>query len=131
LLRTTSSSHELTNELVDSLHQFGDWNIEAERFSKNGWSVYLIGIEAGSCGWFELMHVIMRDLRKKAETEACFYWLSSLSSLALSEWHLSTGKPPLDHYIKSMTELKVKVNYPFFFVGLYIKKEVFLGFASI
>jgi hypothetical protein len=119
LLRTTSSSHELTNKLIDSLHQFGNWDIHTEKFSKNGWSLYLIGIEAGSCGWYKLMYVIMRDLRKKAETEACFYWLSSLSSLAQGEWHLSTGKPALDHHIRSMTELKVKKIYIYIYIYIY------------
>lgn len=115
LLRTTKSSHELTTVLISLLNQFGQWDDEKKSYLNNGWNVYLIGMEAGSCGWYELMYTTMNGLCKKVDTEACFYWLSSLSSLAHAEWTLSkdqtinnSGYTPSvsNKFIKSLTQLK-------------------------
>lgn len=114
LLRTTENSHESTQLLSTLLQDFGSWNDTSQSYSKNGWHIYVIGMEAGTCGWFELMHTIMGGLCKKAETEGCFYWLGSLSSLAHAEWTLSKQRdsetkltPSSSNlFLKSITQLK-------------------------
>lgn len=71
-------------------------------------------MEAGACGWYELMYIIMEGLCKKVESEASLYWLSSLSSLANAEWTLSNqtvsntsyAAPVSNLFIKSLTQLK-------------------------
>lgn len=115
LLRTTESSHQLTAMLVSLLNQFGKWDDETKSYLDNGWNIYLIGMEAGSCGWYELMYTTMKGLCKKVDTEACLYWLSSLSSLAHAEWTLSKDQTinssgytasVSNKFIKSLTQLK-------------------------
>ncbi|KAI8639237.1 hypothetical protein BD408DRAFT_350401 [Parasitella parasitica] len=109
LLRTTESSPEITVKLMQLLHDFGSWDQATETYSRNGWNLYLIGMEAGSCRWYELMHLIMNDLRKRAETEASYCWLNALSSLALAEHSLSNKDLSPNLYIKAIFELKVFV----------------------
>ncbi|GAA5816690.1 hypothetical protein MFLAVUS_010222 [Mucor flavus] len=113
LLRTTKSNHELTEKIVSLLNQFGSWDQSSKSYLRNGWNIYLIGMEAGSCGWYELMYITMSGLCKKVETEACLYWLKSLSSLANAEWTLSINQTVSNHgytasvlnkYIKSLTQ---------------------------
>ncbi|EPB89187.1 hypothetical protein HMPREF1544_03927 [Mucor circinelloides 1006PhL] len=106
LFRTTESNHKITTELVRLLHEFGSWDRGTECYLKNGWNLYLIGKEAGSCQWFELMHLIMKDLRKRVETEASYCWLSALSSLAQAEHSLSKKEASSNLYIQSMLDLK-------------------------
>lgn len=114
LLRTTPSSHELTQMLSTLLKEFGSWDDSIQSYRNNGWNIYVIGIEAGTCGWYELMYTAMEGLCKKAETEKCFYWLSSLSSLAHAEWTLSKQKvantthtsSTSNLFLKSITQLK-------------------------
>ncbi|KAK4520619.1 uncharacterized protein ATC70_006497 [Mucor velutinosus] len=106
LLRTTESNHEITATLLQLLHEFGQWDQSTECYSKNGWNLYLIGLEAGSCQWYELMYLIMKDLRKRVDTEASYFWLSALSSLAQAEHSLSNKDAVSDLYIQSMLELK-------------------------
>ncbi|CEP14279.1 hypothetical protein [Parasitella parasitica] len=101
LLRTTESSREIIAKLIELLHDFGSWNQDTETYSKNGWNLYLIGMEAGLCRWYELMHLIMRDLRKQVETEASYCWLTALSSLALAEHSLSNKDSSPNLYIKA------------------------------
>lgn len=107
LLRTTESNHDITAKLMQLLHQFGNWDPDKETYLSNGWNLYLISMEAGSCRWFELMHLIIKDLRKQVETEASYCWLSALSSLALAEHSLSNKESLPNLYIKSILELKV------------------------
>ncbi|KAI7905756.1 uncharacterized protein BX663DRAFT_429178 [Cokeromyces recurvatus] len=107
LLRITPSQSDLTHQLIELLYEFGEWDQATGKFVKNGWNLYLMGIEAGICGWYEFMYLIMRDLCKKVETEASFYWLGSLSSLAYAEWSLSQNNYSAQHYIISLNELKV------------------------
>ncbi|KAL9539844.1 hypothetical protein MBANPS3_010034 [Mucor bainieri] len=106
LFRTTESSHEITATLLQLLHEFGQWDQTTECYSKNGWNLYLIGLEAGTCQWYELMYLVMKDLRKRVETEASYCWLSALSSLAQAEHRLSKNEAASDLYIQSMLELK-------------------------
>ena len=114
LLRTTSSQQETTQSLIPLLQTFGSWSDTMNSFTSNGWDIYLIGMEAGACGWYEVMHVAMEGLCKKSETESCFYWLSALSSLARAEWTLSEHQlSNAQHaavtsnlYLASLTKLK-------------------------
>jgi hypothetical protein len=117
LIRTTQASHVLTSQIASLLYLFGKWEEETKIFYKNGWNIYLIGMEAGSCGWYELMHIVMRDLCNKVETEASRYWLKSLSTLALSECNLAKQDKMLvqgqgyisdvnDNFIKTLTQFK-------------------------
>lgn len=97
------------------MNQFGKWNDETKSYLDNGWNLYLIGMEAGSCGWYELMYTTMKGLCKKVESEACFHWLSALSSLAHAEWTLSKDQTTNNSgytasvsskFIESLTQLK-------------------------
>lgn len=106
LLRTTKYNSELSTKLIDLVYEFGDWELHSEQFRENGWDLYLIGMEAGFCGWYDLMYIIMKGLSKKVETEGLYYWLSSLSLLAYAEWQLSLHRPSTDHFIKTLIELK-------------------------
>ncbi|KAI8874843.1 hypothetical protein K501DRAFT_203874, partial [Backusella circina FSU 941] len=117
LIRTTQTSHALTSQISSLLYLFGKWNEESKLFYKNGWNIYLIGMEAGSCGWYELMHIVMRDLYNKVETEASGYWLKSLSTLALAECNLAKQSKLMmqgqgyisdvnDNFIKALTQFK-------------------------
>ncbi|OAD01884.1 hypothetical protein MUCCIDRAFT_111229 [Mucor lusitanicus CBS 277.49] len=106
LFRTTDSNHEITATLLQLLHEFGQWDQSTECYSKNGWNLYLIGLEAGSCQWYELMYLVMKDLRKRVETEASYCWLSALSLLAQAEHSLSSKEAASDLYIQSMLELR-------------------------
>lgn len=110
LFRTTESDHKITAKLIQLLHQFGNWDDCTESYSKNGWNLYLIGMEAGSCRWYELMYLIMKDLRKQVETEASYCWLNALSSLAWAEHNLSNKESSPNLYIKSIFELKVNAK---------------------
>ncbi|KAI8991462.1 hypothetical protein BDF20DRAFT_812735 [Mycotypha africana] len=109
LVRTTKSSDELMNQLLPILHRFGSFNRKRERYQSNAWNLYLIGLEAGHCGWYQLLYLIMKDLCRNVEKEANFYWLRSLGSLALAEWTLSQNQPGTDHYIQCLKELKVSL----------------------
>ncbi|KAI8085794.1 uncharacterized protein B0P05DRAFT_23468 [Gilbertella persicaria] len=106
LLRTTKANHEMTVELVRLLEQFGNWDQTTQKYMDNGWNLYLVAMEAGSCGWFELMYCVINNLSKKVESEACFYWLNSLSWLAYAEWTLSDQKDPTQYYLKSLVDFK-------------------------
>lgn len=110
LFRTTDSNHEITATLLQLLHEFGQWDQSTECYSKNGWNLYLIGLEAGSCQWYELMYLVMKDLRKRVETEASYCWLSALSLLAQAEHSLSSKEAASDLYIQSMLELRVRLT---------------------
>lgn len=91
------------------LNQFGRWDGGTESYLDNGWNIYLIGMEAGSCGWYQLMFTTMKGLCKKVDTEACFYWLSSLASLAYAEWTLpkqQQAQTMFHSYVQSLTQLK-------------------------
>lgn len=101
--------------LVQLLNQFGKWDESSKSYLTNGWNIYLIGMEAGSCGWYELMYITMSGLCKKVETEACLFWLRSLSTLANAEWTLSMKltipqhgfqAPVLNKHLKSLTQLR-------------------------
>lgn len=109
LLRTTEYDSQLSLQLIDLIYEFGQW--DNGQFQENGWNLYLIGMEAGSCGWFHLMHIIMNGLCKKVETEASYYWLNSLSLLAYAEWQLSINQLSTDHFIKSLIELKTLQSF--------------------
>lgn len=111
LLRTTQYDDALSTQLIDLIYEFGDWDIHNEQFRENGWNLYLIGMEAGTCGWYGLMYIIMKGLCKKVETEASYYWLNSLSLLAYAEWQLSMHRPSTDHFIKSLIELKALQSF--------------------
>ncbi|KAG0754775.1 hypothetical protein G6F57_005520 [Rhizopus arrhizus] len=65
LLRTTPSSNELTSKIVSLLREYGSWNNTNETFTSNCWNLYVIGLEAGCSGWYELMYTIIKDLQKK------------------------------------------------------------------
>lgn len=96
------------------MYQFGRWDSIAESYTENGWNIYLIGMEAGSCGWYQLMHVTMKGLCKKVDTEACRYWLETLSSLAFAEYTLLSHQQQqaqpnvsmFQPYIESLTRIK-------------------------
>ncbi|KAI8384305.1 uncharacterized protein BYT42DRAFT_493953, partial [Radiomyces spectabilis] len=64
LLRTTDFSTSLRSLIIPLLHDFGEWNASTKVFQTNCWQLYLISIEAGICGWYQVMHSILRDLSK-------------------------------------------------------------------
>ncbi|KAI8970532.1 hypothetical protein BDB01DRAFT_731728, partial [Pilobolus umbonatus] len=70
LLRTIPYSHELTSQIHLLIQQYGGWNTHTKQFHMNGWYIYKIGMEAGLCGWYELMHIIMRDIQNKVRNSS-------------------------------------------------------------
>ena len=65
LLRTTPSSNELTSKIVSLLREYGSWNNTNETFTSNCWNLYVIGLEAGCSGWYELSYTLIQDLQQK------------------------------------------------------------------
>ncbi|KAI9257604.1 hypothetical protein BY458DRAFT_441342 [Sporodiniella umbellata] len=65
LLRTTPSNNSLTQSVVSLLYEYGSWDETHQSFTVNCWNLYLISIEAGRFGWFELMHTIAKGLDSK------------------------------------------------------------------
>ncbi|CAO3700369.1 unnamed protein product [Rhizopus stolonifer] len=89
LLRTTPSTNQLTSSVISLLHDYGSWDDTHETFTARCWNLYLISLEAGCCGWYELMYTITKGLNSKVESETCSYWLKALSSMALAEKNLA------------------------------------------
>lgn len=65
LLRTTPSTNQLTSSVVSLLRDYGSWDDTHETFTARCWNLYLISLEAGCCGWYELMYTITKGLNSK------------------------------------------------------------------
>ncbi|KAI8338909.1 hypothetical protein BC941DRAFT_421551 [Chlamydoabsidia padenii] len=111
LFRTVQTDKAIGDDILLLLRLFGEWDETATRYRSNGWYLYIIGKEAGVCGWYFVMHRVMNDLQSMVESNSCLYWLSTLSLLGLAEWsatqQASTPTPnPLDLHVAALTKLK-------------------------
>ncbi|KAL0086505.1 hypothetical protein J3Q64DRAFT_1497262 [Phycomyces blakesleeanus] len=107
LFRTTRKhsieKDHISESIVRLLREFGYWDEQAGVCTRNAWYLYLVGKEAGVYGWYQVMHCAIRDLTRKAESEASRYWLSALSTLAEAEWKLLRNDIQVEGHLSAAT----------------------------
>ncbi|CAH1755957.1 14493_t:CDS:10 [Entrophospora sp. SA101] len=105
---------EFSNTLLKAIHQFG--NYITKRFTKNQWDVYLIGVEAGKSGCYNIMSSIFQSFVDEVDSEAPRFWLKSLSNVADAEQKIAHNidinpfddgnfNEPVRLYVKGDSEL--------------------------
>ncbi|CAJ0874273.1 13729_t:CDS:10 [Entrophospora sp. SA101] len=110
----TSQIKEFSNTLLKAIHQFG--NYITKRFTKNQWDVYLIGVEAGKSGCYNIMSSIFQSFVDEVDSEAPRFWLKSLSNVADAEQKIAHNidinpfddgnfNEPVRLYVKGDSEL--------------------------